>query len=951
MTEKGYEGEQLSPSWDIAGPSSLAAILDTVFTSTTSDNQQRNEQMECDALFAESDEEVEVMPTTSEPVGSVPAGAEANTNEQTPKPVSSNYVNSTTPNQPYEVNLSSLSHPADSHTPVPEEYQPLPDSSSSLDYSFGTNNPDSTDGTGPRRIPDINIRYQPKPHSLNQHGYYFPNYAHYPGIQPPREYGAPYNNVIVLSDGRNYMPHPLPYSLPNGIQITENHPEYEYLHPRPNAYSQATAPADNAHQPSGLERPSRKLNISPRRRQSKENEVPNLIEVSSEEEDNVSTPRKKQCDNGAGHQPANGNGSGGGSNQSGGPSRVEIKGEPDAQPGPRNPNYGGVSNVRALLLQTVERLNSRYNNTPAPNAPTVKVQIKQENAGCGSRSSCGCKVNDVSQPAHNHSEECRSPNHNRPNSSQANRVPKQSTSGNASTSGESSGFVVKVKEEPGTQQPVIKQEPEKDENLPSVSAIKTEVVEPCQVKIEPGTTNGNVAENVDVKQELDNARRCCKVDAGGDRRPKDTSPQPGPSSGRQAADNRPTNNQEAPVDVPAAAPGNVLSAPDLQLDWVSDSSSDDGVMLVGEDNNAQQEVIDLTGSPGRLGYAAEEAAPRSPAAPEAPAAGWAGGARPLLGVPRRGSYPPHLAHNDLPPHAHAHLVRTRVRVGACGGCRRCCCGHAGCACCAAPPHAPHHAHQPPHAHPTHHHHHHAPPAHMGERRRDGMSVAPPYLVHERLWQRQHHMLELQRRSMMGDGFGNGFAQFPPVPLPPTTVLAFPDELEQRDIGGAPPPPMMLRRRLASRVIAAIRGQRPVSTSDRQHIHHHMHHYMQMHPSPPHLHISIQPSFMGTGAMAAAMVYAAEAAEEAETRAWRGRGATSAVIESNTYRHAYRPAPAHQDEKCTICLSLFEVDSDCRRLPCMHLFHMECVDQWLSTNKHCPICRVDIETHLNKDATF
>lgn len=39
---------------------------------------------------------------------------------------------------------------------------------------------------------------------------------------------------------------------------------------------------------------------------------------------------------------------------------------------------------------------------------------------------------------------------------------------------------------------------------------------------------------------------------------------------------------------------------------------------------------------------------------------------------------------------------------------------------------------------------------------------------------------------------------------------------------------------------------------------------------------------------------------------------------------------------------------CRRLPCMHLFHIECVDQWLATNKRCPICRVDIETHLNKD---
>lgn len=32
---------------------------------------------------------------------------------------------------------------------------------------------------------------------------------------------------------------------------------------------------------------------------------------------------------------------------------------------------------------------------------------------------------------------------------------------------------------------------------------------------------------------------------------------------------------------------------------------------------------------------------------------------------------------------------------------------------------------------------------------------------------------------------------------------------------------------------------------------------------------------------------------------------------------------------------------------MHLFHVECVDQWLTTNKRCPICRVDIEEHLKE----
>ena len=49
------------------------------------------------------------------------------------------------------------------------------------------------------------------------------------------------------------------------------------------------------------------------------------------------------------------------------------------------------------------------------------------------------------------------------------------------------------------------------------------------------------------------------------------------------------------------------------------------------------------------------------------------------------------------------------------------------------------------------------------------------------------------------------------------------------------------------------------------------------------------------------------------------------------------------DKCTICLCEFDDGEDVRRLPCMHLFHVACVDQWLTLNKRCPICRVDIET--------
>lgn len=87
-----------------------------------------------------------------------------------------------------------------------------------------------------------------------------------------------------------------------------------------------------------------------------------------------------------------------------------------------------------------------------------------------------------------------------------------------------------------------------------------------------------------------------------------------------------------------------------------------------------------------------------------------------------------------------------------------------------------------------------------------------------------------------------------------------------------------------------------------------------------------------------------------------RGASQDTIERFTFPHKYKRVKRAMDEledtteKCTICLSEFEDSEDVRRLPCMHLFHVECVDQWLSSNKRCPICRVDIETNLNKDVT-
>lgn len=78
-----------------------------------------------------------------------------------------------------------------------------------------------------------------------------------------------------------------------------------------------------------------------------------------------------------------------------------------------------------------------------------------------------------------------------------------------------------------------------------------------------------------------------------------------------------------------------------------------------------------------------------------------------------------------------------------------------------------------------------------------------------------------------------------------------------------------------------------------------------------------------------------------------RGASKEIIDANTLAYSYiqLKTKENEKEKCTICLCEYESEEHVRRLPCMHLFHLECIDQWLPANKRCPICRVDIENRL------
>ncbi|CAN1150482.1 Putative RING-H2 finger protein ATL19 [Linum perenne] len=48
----------------------------------------------------------------------------------------------------------------------------------------------------------------------------------------------------------------------------------------------------------------------------------------------------------------------------------------------------------------------------------------------------------------------------------------------------------------------------------------------------------------------------------------------------------------------------------------------------------------------------------------------------------------------------------------------------------------------------------------------------------------------------------------------------------------------------------------------------------------------------------------------------------------------------RDEKeCSICLEEFKGEEECRVLKvCEHIYHRVCIDLWLNTENHCPLCR-------------
>ncbi|OIT29064.1 e3 ubiquitin-protein ligase [Nicotiana attenuata] len=72
-----------------------------------------------------------------------------------------------------------------------------------------------------------------------------------------------------------------------------------------------------------------------------------------------------------------------------------------------------------------------------------------------------------------------------------------------------------------------------------------------------------------------------------------------------------------------------------------------------------------------------------------------------------------------------------------------------------------------------------------------------------------------------------------------------------------------------------------------------------------------------------------------------RGASDEQL-SNLPSWKYKEQPKNENVECCICLAKYGDKEEIRELPCSHIFHLKCVDQWLRIISCCPLCKQELE---------
>ena len=79
-----------------------------------------------------------------------------------------------------------------------------------------------------------------------------------------------------------------------------------------------------------------------------------------------------------------------------------------------------------------------------------------------------------------------------------------------------------------------------------------------------------------------------------------------------------------------------------------------------------------------------------------------------------------------------------------------------------------------------------------------------------------------------------------------------------------------------------------------------------------------------------------------------RGLSEEAIDGYTVCYSFKLlGPEGQEgledsqKKCTICMEDFAAGDALRCLPCLHSYHLACIDRWLKLSQTCPVCKHNV----------
>ena len=66
-----------------------------------------------------------------------------------------------------------------------------------------------------------------------------------------------------------------------------------------------------------------------------------------------------------------------------------------------------------------------------------------------------------------------------------------------------------------------------------------------------------------------------------------------------------------------------------------------------------------------------------------------------------------------------------------------------------------------------------------------------------------------------------------------------------------------------------------------------------------------------------------------------------LISKNLFRKSKIKLCDINNNLCVICQDIIEINNIVREIDCKHEFHIDCIDNWFTENKKCPICKFEL----------